>query len=276
MTGVPDRSLVRPPVVSDRGFDFVQSLERGLAVIKAFDAEHPVLTLSEVAAATGASRAAVRRFLLTLAELGYVRTDGRFFSLTARVLELGYAYLSSLTLPEVAEPHLERLVADVNESSSVSVLDRDDVVYVARVPTSRIMTVAINVGTRFPAYATSMGRVLLAGLPDAELETYLNRVELAALTPRTITSVPALRTELARVRGQGWALVNQELEEGLRAVAAPIRDRTGGVVAAVNVSAHASRVSLEAMRRVLLPPLLMAAVRIEADLRVAALRNDRR
>jgi IclR family transcriptional regulator, pca regulon regulatory protein len=277
MTGELDRTeRVRRPALTDRGFDFVQSLERGLAVIKAFDAQHPELTLSEVAIATGASRAAARRFLLTLAELGYVRTDGRFFSLTARVLELGYAYLSSLTLPEVAEPHLERLVAEVNESSSVSVLDRDDVVYVARVPTSRIMTVAINVGTRFPAYATSMGRVLLAGLPDPELGTYLDRVELAALTPRTITSVPALRTELARVRSQGWALVNQELEEGLRAVAAPIRDRTGSVVAAVNVSAHASRVSLEAMRRVLLPPLLMAAVRIEADLRVAALRNDRR
>ncbi|MCI0688461.1 MAG: helix-turn-helix domain-containing protein [Sporichthyaceae bacterium] len=262
--------------MTERGFDFVQSLERGLAVIKAFDADHAELTLSEVAAATGASRAAARRFLLTLAELGYVRTDGRFFSLTARVLELGYAYLSSLSLPEVAEPHLERLVAEVNESSSVSVLDRDDVVYVARVPTSRIMTVAINVGTRFPAYATSMGRVLLAGLPDEELATYLGRVRLAELTPRTITSVPALRAELARVRSQGWALVNQELEEGLRAVAAPIRDRAGAVVAAVNVSAHASRVSLDAMRRELLPPLLVAAVRIEADLRVAALRNDRR
>jgi IclR family pca regulon transcriptional regulator len=274
--GLDRADRVRPPAMTDRGFDFVQSLDRGLAVIKAFDAEHAVLTLSEVAVATGASRAAARRFLLTLAELGYVRTDGRFFSLTARVLELGYAYLSSLTLPEVAEPHLERLVAEVNESSSVSVLDRDDVVYVARVPTSRIMTVAINVGTRFPAYATSMGRVLLAGLPDVELETYLDRVELAALTPRTITSVAVLRTELSRARSQGWALVNQELEEGLRAVAAPIRDRTGSVVAAVNVSAHASRVSLEAMRRVLLPPLLMAAVRIEADLRVAALRNDRR
>ncbi|HKE51598.1 MAG TPA: IclR family transcriptional regulator C-terminal domain-containing protein [Actinomycetes bacterium] len=268
--------LVRPPVVTERGFDFVQSLERGLAVIKAFDAEHPVLTLSEVAVATGASRAAARRFLLTLAELGYVRTDGRFFSLTARVLELGYAYLASLSLPDVAEPHLERLVAEVSESSSVSVLDRDDVVYVARVPTSRIMTVAINVGTRFPAYATSMGRVLLAGLPEADQDTYLDRVELAALTPRTITSAQALRAELARVRSQGWALVNQELEAGLRAVAAPIRDRTGSVVAAVNVSAHASRVSLDAMRRVLLPRLLMAAARIEADLRVAALRNDRR
>lgn len=249
-----------------RGPDFVQSLERGLAVIRAFDAGHPELTLSEVAAATGVTRAAARRFLLTLAELGYVRSDGRYFSLTARVLELGYAYLSSLPLPDVAEPHLEALVAEVNESSSVSVLDGNDVVYVARVPTSRIMTVAINVGTRFPAYATSMGRVLLAGLPDPDLEAYLASVRLERLTSRTVASVAALRGELARVRSQGWALVNQELEEGLRAVAAPIRDRSGAVVAAVNVSAHASRTSLEVMRRDLLPPLLAAAAKIETDL----------
>jgi len=252
--------------VTTRGADFVQSLERGLAVIRAFGADHPQLTLSEVAAATGVTRAAARRFLLTLTELGYVRSDGRFFSLTARVLELGYAYLSSLSLPEVAESHLEALVAEVNESSSVSVLDGADVVYVARVPVSRIMTVAISVGTRFPAYATSMGRVLLAGLPDDELDAYLARVRLERLTPRTVSSVAALRGELARVRGQGWALVNQELEEGLRAVAAPIRDRAGRVVAAVNVSAHASRTSLEAMRRDVLPPLLKAAARIETEL----------
>lgn len=246
--------------------DFVQSLERGLAVIRAFDAEHPELTLSEVATATGVTRAAARRFLLTLAELGYVRSDGRYFSLTARVLELGYAYLSSLSLPQVAESHLEALVAEVSESSSVSVLDGGDVVYVARVPVSRIMTVAISVGTRFPAYATSMGRVLLAGLAEPELEDYLATVRLERLTPRTVSTVDALRAELARVRAQGWALVNQELEEGLRAVAAPVRDRGGSVVAAVNVSAHASRTSMEVMRRDLLPPLLKTAARIEADL----------
>jgi IclR family pca regulon transcriptional regulator len=244
----------------------VQSLERGLAVIRAFDHEHPELTLSEVAAVTGVTRAVARRFLLTLASLGYVRSDGRFFSLTAKVLELGYAYLSSLSLPEVAEPHLEVLVGEVNESSSVSVLDGHDVVYVARVPVSRIMTVSISVGTRFPAYATSMGRVLLAGLPDDELASYLADVRLARLTARTVSSVASLRGEIARVRTQGWALVNQELEEGLRAVAVPIRDRTGKVVAALNVSAHASRTSLEAMRRDLLPPLLKAAARVEADL----------
>ena len=246
--------------------DFVQSMARGLAVIRAFDHEHPELTLSEVAVRTGVTRAVARRFLLTLATLGYVRSDGRFFSLTARVLELGYAYLSSLSLPEVAESHLEALVAEVSESSSVSVLDGHDVVYVARVPVSRIMTVSISVGTRFPAYATSMGRVLLAGLPESELESYLSAVELSALTSRTVTTVDALRSEIAKVRSQGWSLVNQELEEGLRALAAPIRDRTGKVVAAVNVSAHASRTSLEAMRRDLLPPLLKTAAHIEADI----------
>ncbi len=244
----------------------MQSLERGLAVIRAFDHEHPELTLSEVAVRTGVTRAVARRFLLTLAALGYVRSDGRFFSLTARVLELGYAYLSSLSLPEVAESHLEALVAEVSESSSVSVLDGHDVVYVARVPVSRIMTVSISVGTRFPAYATSMGRVLLAGLPADDLESYLSAVSMEPLTARTLTSVDALRAEIAKVRAQGWSLVNQELEEGLRALAAPVRDRTGKVVAAVNVSAHASRTSLEAMRRDLLPPLLKTAARIESDI----------
>ena len=243
---------------------FVQSLERGLAVIRAFDEHNVELTLSDVARSTGLTRAAARRFLLTLADLGYVRTDGRWFSLSPRVLELGYAYLSSLSLPEVAEPHMERLVAEVHESSSVSVLDGEDIVYVARVPTSRIMTVSINVGTRFPAYATSMGRVLLAEHPD--LDGYLERVELRSLSPRTVTSPDALRAELAKVRRQGWALVDQELEEGLRSVAAPIRDRSGTVVAAMNLSAHASRMTIDAARRTLVPPLLATAARIEADL----------
>ena len=246
---------------------FVQSLERGLSVIRAFDAESPELTLSEVARATGLTRAAARRFLLTLSELGYVRSTGRHFALTPRVLELGYAYLSSLTLPEVAAPHLERLVAEVDESSSISVLDGDDIVYVARVPTSRIMRVAINVGTRFPAYATSMGRVLLAGLGDAALDDVLAGVELEPLRRGRSPAPAALRAELDRVRAQGWALVDQELEEGLRSLAAPIRDRDGEVVAAVNVSTSASRSSLERMRRVLLGPLLGAAAAIEADWR---------
>jgi len=248
--------------------EFVQSLERGLAVIRAFGADEPRLTLADVARRSGLTRAAARRFLLTLVELGYVRSDGKHFELTPRVLELGYAYLSSLSLPEIAEPHLERLAARVRESSSVSVLDGDDIVYVGRVPTSRIMRVAINVGTRFPAYATSMGRVLLAALDD--LDDYLARLEIRPLTPHAIATPEELRAELERVREQGWALVDQELEEGLRSLAAPIRDAGGRVVAAVNVSAHASRAPLAAVRRELLPPLLETAANIEADLRDVA------
>jgi len=249
------------------GSDFVQSLERGLSVIRAFDAEHPELTLSDVARAAGLSRASARRFLRTLTELGYVRSTGRLFALRPRVLELGYAYLSSLSLHEVAQPHLERLVGALRESSSVSVLDEDEVVYVARVPTRRIMTVTISVGTRFPAYATSMGRVLLAGQSDDWLNGYFASVELRRLTSRTVTDVDALRTELVLVREQGWAFVDEELEEGLRAIAAPIHDLSGRVTAAVNVSSPVSRGSPDHVREEFLPHLLSAAHDIEEDLR---------
>jgi len=251
----------------DRAAEFVQSLERGFAVIRAFDAEHPEMTLSDVARATGFTRATARRFLHTLVELGYMRTDGRVFALRPRILELGYAYLSSLTLPEVAQPHMERLVAKVHESSSVSVLDGDEVIYVARVPTRRIMTVSISVGTRFPAYATSMGRVLLAGQTDDWLDGYLASVKLRPFTKRTITDVAKLRAELVRARDRGWALVDQELEEGLRSIAAPIHDRAGRVTAAINVSAHASRGDSASIREELLPHLLETARLIEEDLR---------
>lgn len=249
-----------------RDGEFVQSLDRGLAVIRAFNAEHPELTLSDVARLTGLTRAAARRFLHTLVELGYMRSDGRRFALRPKILELGYAYLSSLSLPEVAMPHLEQLVEKLHESSSVSVLDGDEVVYVARVPTKRIMAVAISVGTRFPAYATSMGRVLLSGQSDQWLDGYLASVKLRALTSHTIDDPTALRAELTRIRAQGWALVDQELEVGLRSVAAPIRDGDGRMIAAVNVSAHASRGSLADIVRDLLPPLLHTASLIESDL----------
>jgi IclR family pca regulon transcriptional regulator len=250
----------------ERGTAFVQSLERGLAVIRAFDGDHPQLTLSEVARLTGLTRAAARRFLLTLVELGYVRTDGRLFSLRPRVLELGYAYLSSISLPEVARPHMEQLVATVRESCSVSVLDGGDIVYVERVPTKRIMAVAINVGTRFPAYPTSMGRVLLAGQPPAVREEYLRTARLLPLTPYTVTDRATLIGALEEVARQGWAMVDQELEEGLRSIAVPIRDRAGEVVAAMNVSAAAQRNTPERIRQDLLPPLLAAAREIELDL----------
>jgi IclR family pca regulon transcriptional regulator len=253
-----------------RGAHHVQSLERGLAVIRAFGEGAHALTLSDVARTTGLTRAAARRFLLTLADLGYVSFDGKYFSLTARVLELGYSFLSSLSLPQVAQPHLERLSAEVHESCSASVLEGTDIVYVARVAVSRIMTVSINVGTRFPAHATSMGHVLLAGLDTDALDQYLETARLSRLTSHTLTSADALRSELARVREQGYALVDQELEEGLRSMAAPVRDRRGRVTAAVNVSTHASRTTTEGVREQILPPLLAACGRIAADLAVTA------
>src|SRR5690349_11919293 len=221
--------------------DFVQSLERGLSVIRAFDAEHPKLTLSEVAASTGLSRAAARRFLRTLVQLGYMRSDGSRFALRPKILELGYAYLSSLTLPEVAMPHLEQLVEQVHESSSVSELDGNEVIYIARVPTKRIMTVTISVGTRFPAYATSMGRVLLAAQSDERLDDYLESASLRGLTGHTITSATALRRELRKIRSQGWALVDQEPEEGLRSIAAPLPTVEAMVIAALPVPSPHSR-----------------------------------
>jgi len=250
-----------------RDGEFVQSLARGLSIVRAFDADHTELTLSEVAKITDLPRAVARRFLHTLVELGYMRTDGRRFSLRPKILELGYAYLSSMTLPEIAMPHLEQLVEKVHESSSVSVLDGDEVVYIARVPTKRIMTVAIAVGTRFPAYATSMGRVLLAGQSNQWLDGFFASTELRALTSRTIAEPARLRRELVRVREQGWALVDQELEEGLRSLAAPIHDADGKVIAAMNVSAHASLRSPEQLINDLLPPLLDTARQIEEDLK---------
>jgi len=249
----------------------VQSLDRGLAVIRAFGPDRERLSLSDVARATGLTRAATRRFLLTLVKLGYVRSDGREFSLRPRVLELGYAYLSGLAMPEVAAPHLEELVAQVRESSSISVLDGQHIVYVARVPTKRIMTAAISVGTRFPAYATSMGRVLLAGMSEEEFDRYLAEAVLEPITARTVTDPDRLREIVREVARQGYAIVDQELEEGLRAIAAPIHGAGGTVTAAINLSAHASRISMAAMRSELLPKLLETARRIEDDLRSQAL-----
>jgi len=247
--------------------DFVQSLERGLAVIRAFDAEHRELALSEVARSTGLTRAAARRFLLTLVKLGYVNFSQGRFSLRPRVLELGYAYLSSLSLPEVSMPHMERLVARVNESCSISVLDDTDIVYVARVPTRRIMSITLAVGTRLPAFATSMGRVLLAGLGDDELEERLARIEITPLTSRTVKDKDALRAILATVRRQGYAATDQELEEGLRSLAVPLRTTSGAVTAALNISVHASRSSMAVLRREFLPLALDTATAIEEDLR---------
>jgi IclR family pca regulon transcriptional regulator len=249
--------------------DFVQSLQRGLAVICAFGPERSHMTLSEVAEATDLTRAAARRFLLTLVELGYVRNDGREFSLRPRVLELGYAFLSGLTLPEVAQPYMDQLVSKVHESSSISVLDDEDVVYIVRVPTKRIMTIAISVGTRLPAYCTSMGRVLLADRSSEELDAYLRSARLTPRTDQTVTSIAELLTRLGEVREQGYAVVDQELEIGLISIAVPIHDISGRVVAAMNVSANAVRVGPEVLKGDVLQLLRGAASQIEEGLRAA-------
>jgi IclR family pca regulon transcriptional regulator len=244
---------------------FVQSLSRGLAVIRALDSPEP-MTLSDVARKSELSRATARRLVLTLEQLGYVQQSGGRFALTPRVLELGFAYLSALGLPEVAQPHLERLVEQVRESSSISVLDGESVVYVARVPTRRIMNVMISVGTRFPAYATSMGRVLLAGLEAPQRAQLLDQIELRSLAHDTVTTRAQLEAELDRVGEQGYAIVDQELESGLRSVAAPIRDRRNRVIAAVNLAVQAARMSVEEISQTLLRPLLSTAAAIERDL----------
>jgi IclR family transcriptional regulator, pca regulon regulatory protein len=246
---------------------FVHSLERGLAVIRCFSAERPRLTLSEVARQTGLSRAAVRRSLITLQTLGYVGSDERQFYLTPRVLTLGYAYLSSLSVADVAQSHLTDLANEVHESCSASVLDGLDIVYVARAATKRIMTISLSVGTRLPAYATSMGRVLLASLRDDRLDAYLDTATLAPLTDRTIVDRDRLRAEVERTRTRGWCLVDQELEDGVRSIAVPVHDAASRVVAAVNTSAHATRVPLATLQRSFLPKLRDCAAAIDAELR---------
>lgn len=261
-----NKVVVKADSSPDPSGQYVQSLARGLSVIRAFNADHPEMTLSEIAQQAGLTRATSRRFLLTLVELGYVRSNGRFFVLTPRVLELGFSYLTSLSLPEIAQPHLEFLAESTNESSSASVLDGADIVYIARVPIRRIMSVQIHLGTRFPAYATSMGRVLLSGLTPAELDDHLEGLNFAGLTSHTITSRSALINELERVKKQDWAVIDQELEEGLRSIAVPIRHSSGAIIAAINVSTTTSSHTVESINKNFLPPLKLAAERISTDL----------
>ncbi|MEN2422699.1 IclR family transcriptional regulator C-terminal domain-containing protein [Streptomyces rimosus] len=251
------------------GPEFVESLARGLLTLTAFGTGRAALPLTAVAQATGLARATARRALITLEHLGYLASDGRLFRPTPKVLDLGFAALSGLTLPEIAQPHLATLVEQVHDSASMAVLSGTDIQYVARVPTVRIMSVNITVGTRFPAYPTSMGRVLLAGLPPAERTAHLSRTTLTPLTQHTVTSPERLATLLEQVGEDGYALVDEELEEGLRSIAVPVRDRHSRVVAAVNVSTHAGRCSPTEDRDAFLPPLRAAAARIEADLHTA-------
>jgi len=241
------------------GDTYVQSFARGLSVIRSFSAEAPSQTLSEVAQRAGLTRAGARRILLTLEGLGYVESQGRQFRLTPKILDLGFAYLSSLPLWNVAEPVMEALVAEVKESCSAAVLEGGDIVYVLRVPTHKIMSINLGLGSRLPAYCTSMGRVLLAGLSDDELRARLAASERTARTARTVTDALELERIVVQVRQQGWCLVNQELEEGLVSLAAPIRDRSCRVIAALNISGQANRTPAPQMIEQFLPKLLAAA-----------------
>ncbi|WPB90271.1 IclR family transcriptional regulator domain-containing protein [Streptomyces malaysiensis] len=228
------------------------------------------MTLTAVAEATGLARATARRSLLTLVELGYAEADGRTFRPLPRVLELGYAPLAELGFTDIAQPHMRELVRTVHESASLAVLDGGDIRYIARVPTVRIMSVNITIGTRFPAYATSMGRVLLAGLDADARAAHLADVRPRPLTRHTVTSVPELARVVERAAAEGYALVDQELEEGLRSLAVPVRDARGRVMAALNVATHAGRGTAESVRGELLPALRTTAARIEADLATAS------
>lgn len=240
----------------------VRAFERGLRVIRCFGSAGPRLTLADVARATDLNRATARRLLMTLEEVGYVRRVGDRFALTPRVLDLGYAYLSSFAVPELALPYLEQLSEEVGEASSVGVLDGPDVVYVARVPTNRVMRVSIGLGTRFPAYRTSLGRALLAALPADEVAAIWEESDRRDPAPRTVTDLSALQARLAEVRSRGYALVDQELEIGVRSIAAPLTDACDSTVAAINISTHVSRTSKSELRQRFVPALLRTAAEI--------------
>ena len=247
--------------------DYVNSLVRGLEIMRAFTRTRPSMTLSEIARATNLPRAAVRRFMLTLAGEGYAETDGKYFNLKPKVLELGYAALSSLSFVEVAQPIMARLAFKLEESVFAAMLDDEDVVYVASaVSPERRVRISVAVGSRAPAHAVSTGRILLAALPEDEREGYLARVKLKRFTPNTVTSRAKLRKLIEEAGNQGWSIVDQELEIGLRSISVPIRQRNGEVAAALNVACPSSRVTLEDMHTTVLSELQAASRSITAGL----------
>lgn len=252
------------PAPPQPGDSYVQSFARGLQVIRCFSAEAPAQTLTEVAVRSGLSRAGARRILLTLQTLGYVHSDGRLFRLTPRILDLGFAYLSSMPIWNLAEPAMQALAAQVGESCSAAVLEGTDIVYVLRVPTHKIMSIGLGVGSRLPAYCTSMGRMLMAGLDDSAVTSLLQASGARALTRHTLTDPQELLAKVRQARRQGWCLVNQELEEGLISLAAPLTERSGRTVAALNISGQANRTSARQMQETMLPALLQAAQGISA------------
>jgi IclR family pca regulon transcriptional regulator len=247
------------------GPDFVEALARGLDVLTSFDAGHRSMSLAEVAAAAGLARPTARRLLLTLEELGYVRSSGGTFALTPKVLTLGMAYVGSLGLWDIARPHLEELVAATGESSSMSQLDGSDIVYVARVAVPKIITLRVEIGTRFPAVQTSQGKVLLAALSPDELRATLAVPSRSGLPPYIGRSAEQLERELTEVRARGWALADEELAPGVRSVAVPVRDGTGAVRAAMNVTVHAAETSRERLIGEHLPRLLRTAGDVSAE-----------
>jgi IclR family pca regulon transcriptional regulator len=242
--------------------DFMTSLGRGLVVLSVFSQHPREVTMSQISTETGISRAAVRRVLYTLEKLGYVGEQGRGFVLLPRVLGMGGAYVASSSMTAAAQPVLDALRDDVHESCSLGVLDGDDVLYVARAETVRIMSIGLRAGSRLPAYCTSMGRVLLAALPHDTLESYLERNPLRPRTERTVTRMDEFLDTLDRVRRDGVALVDQELEIGLRSIAVPVHARSGAVVGALNIGTQAGRISLGLMQSQLLPRLREAAQRL--------------
>ena len=238
--------------------DLVAGLEKGLTVIEAFDQERPRLTISEVAALTGLTRAAARRYLLTLTHLGFISQDRKMFALTPKVLRLGQSYLHSARLPRIIEPELHKLAYAMKEASSAGVLDGNDVICIAAASAGRVISPTMQPGSRVPAYCTGNGRILLAALPQTEVEAWVSRQTLTALTPHTITHPERLSIEIARARSLGYACIDQELELGLRTVALPLKNYRGDVVASMNISVHAARMSMDQLIEHCLPPLLQA------------------
>lgn len=247
---------------------FVSALARGLSVFRAFGEGAEELTLSEVAARTGLTRAGARRILLTLQGLSYAETNGRKFRLTPRVLELGYAYLSSMPFWRFAQSIVEQLVSRVGETASLAVLDIPDIVHVVRIQIHRILSGGASIGTRLPAHATSMGRVMLAALPEQELDHYLEEAKLQPVTQDTVTDKEMLRSILNDVRQQGYCYVAGEMEEHISGISVPVRDASGKVVAALNISANTSRVTRDIMINGLLPDLITARNQMEEQLRL--------
>ncbi len=239
---------------------FMTSLARGLAVIQAFSQQRHHLTISQVSTTTGLSRAAVRRCLYTLAKLGFAGSDdNRHFFLRPRILALGHSYISSMPLATAAQPVLEHISHLLHESCSIATLDGVEIVYIARANVTRIMSIDLGVGSRLPAFCTSMGRAILANLPPEELESVLARVEFKRYTERTITNAAKLTQALRQIRRDGYSIIDQELEHGLRSMAVPIQNPSGKVVAALNIGAHAQRVSIQEMQTKFLPHLRAAA-----------------